>query len=630
MLAGIYDPRRQPSEAGAVGRLRNAFGPEVESRARFVGPLAIVCDRLAGDRTAGCAVDGSLYNHPELAEQLGEDRGLSTESLLGRAHVRWGDQMLTRLRGAFALVAWSAGGGNILLAQDQVGIGALFVHRAGEELVFASEIHHLLRLLTRTPAPDEIALVRWMASEDPGDGLTMFDGVRRLGAGRRLSIASGRQTEDRYWAPTYQAPLEGSRLEIAARLKDALSRAVELRTRGIGSVGVTLSGGFDSSAVAAVAAKARAQDQDLCGYSTVFPNEPEMDDRDYLDLLAAALPVRNIRYKVEPGGALEIALTYLRDWRLPLSGPGWVTELPLLRRAADDGVQVILDGQGGDETFGIAPFLVADLIRAGRLLSAVALVRHGFPGAGGQARWRPTARVVARYGLRPALPHSLYSTLRRLRVSRHPTPPHLNERASTLLRGSAEGLGWLRDAREPRWWLNLRQLMIDDREAAGLGDFVRQRAQWVGIEARPPLFDVDLIETALRIPPQFRFDPYLDRPIGREALAGVLPDPIRLSRRKSNLAPLYHRGLIGPDLPLIRQLLGGDRLEIAPWVQREVVRDLIGNPPPVGGPNWYDWLGAIWGCTTAECWLRSLSDPGFAQRTLERAPVARLEYSETR
>jgi asparagine synthase (glutamine-hydrolysing) len=630
MLAGIYDPRERRSGAGAAGRLRSAFGPGVENRTRFAGPLAVVSDHLAGDDSAGSAIEGSLYNSPELAAELGAGPGLSGESLLARAHRRWGDQMLARLRGSFALIAWSAGGETVLFAQDQVGIGALFLHRSGDEIVFASEIHHLLRLLPRTPGPDEGALVRWMASADPGDRLTMFDGVRRLGAGRRLAIAPDRQTEERYWTPAYETPFDGSRLEIAAQLKDALGRAVELRTRGIGSVGVTLSGGFDSSAVAAVAAKVSEPGQELCGYSTVFPGEPDMDDRDYLDVLAAVLPVRNVRYKVEPGGALEVALAYLRDWRLPLSGPGWVTELPLIRRAAADGVQVILDGQGGDETFGIVPFFVADLIRAGRLLSALALVRHGFPRAGGRPRWRPTARVLARYGLRPALPYSLYSMLRGARVSHHPTPSHLNERASALLRGSGDGLRWLRDAHEPRWWLNLRQLLIDDREAAGLGDFVRQRAQWVGIEARPPLFDVDLIDTVLRIPPQFRFDPYLDRPIGREALAGVLPDPIRLSRRKSNLAPLYHRGLIGPDLPLIRQLLGGDRLEIAPWVDRAVVRNLIESPPPVGGPNWYEWLGAIWGCTTAECWLRSLSDPGFAETTLERSPVARLEYSETR
>jgi asparagine synthase (glutamine-hydrolysing) len=630
MLAGIYDPRQRSSDADVARRLRNAFGPGAESRARFIGPLAVVSDGLGAGEAAGCALEGSIYNHPELAEELGADPNLTTERLLAHAYERWGDQMLARLRGAFALVAWTADGASILFAQDQVGVGALFLHRNGQELVFGSEIHHLLRLLTHTPAPDEGALVRWMASGDQRDGITMFDGVHRLGAGHRLSIASGRQHEDRYWTPAYEAPLEGSRLEIVAQLRDALGHAVEVRTRGIGSVGITLSGGFDSSAVAAVAARAKPRDQALCGYSTVFPDEPGMDDRDYLDVLAAELPVRNIRYKVEPGGALEVALAYLRDWGLPLSGPGWVTELPLIRRAATDGVQVMLDGQGGDETFGIVPFLVADLIRAGRLFSAVSLVRHGFPGAGNKAAWRPTARVLAKYGLRPALPHSLYLALRRLRGSQHYSPGYLNARASSLFSDSGDGLGWTQDAREPRWWLSLRQMLIDDREAVGLGDFVRQRASWVGIEARPPLFDVDLINTVLRVPPEFRFDPYLDRPIGREALAGVLPDPVRLSRRKSNLAPLYHRGLTGPDLPLIRRLLGGDRLEITPWVRPDVVRDLIERPPSVGGPKWYEWLNATWACITAECWLRSLSEPGFAEKTLEQSLVARLEYSEVR
>jgi asparagine synthase (glutamine-hydrolysing) len=628
MLAGIYDSRRQSSEADVARRVRNAFGRDTECRACYVGPLAVVSDRLGGNEAAGCALEGSVYNHPELAEELGEDPGLPTETLLARGYQRWGDGMLARLRGAFALVAWTAGGTTILLAQDQVGVGALFLHRSGQELVFGSEIHHLLRLLIRTPAPDEVSLVRWIASEDHQDGLTMFHGVRRLGTGRRISIVEEREDLRRYWMPAYQPPLEGSRLEIAAQLKDSLSRAIAMRTRRIDSVGITLSGGFDSSAVAAVAATTTSRDQDFRGYSTVFPDDPEMDDRDYLDVLATALPLKNIRYKVEPGGALEVALEYLRDWSLPLSGPGWVTELPLIRRAATDGIQVMLDGQGGDETFGVVPFLVADLIRAGRLVSAVSLVRHGFPGAGNGAAWRPTARVLAKYGLRPALPFALYSLLRRLRTRHHESPRFLNDPASMLLAQNTNGLGWTRSGREPRWWLGLRRVLIDDREAVGLGDFIRQRAKWVGIEARPPLFDVDLIETALRVPPQFRFDPYLDRPIGREALAGVLPDPIRLSHRKSNLAPLYHRGLTGPDLPLIRRLLGGDRLEIAPWVRPDVVRGLIEHPPSVGGPNWYEWLSAVWGCVTAECWLRSLSEPVFAEMTLEESAMARLEYSE--
>src|SRR5438105_1341417 len=114
MLAGIYDPRRQSSELEVSRRLRSAFGSDAESGARYIGSLAVVSDRFGGDEAAGCALEGSVYNHPELAAELGEDPRLSTESLLARAYERWDKQMLVRLRGAFALVAWTAGGARIL------------------------------------------------------------------------------------------------------------------------------------------------------------------------------------------------------------------------------------------------------------------------------------------------------------------------------------------------------------------------------------------------------------------------------------------------------------------------------------------------------------------------------------
>ncbi len=632
MLAGIYDPRWGGQAEGVVGRIRNAFGTDAEARTRFNGPLAVVSDRPAAavrGAAGGCVLEGSIYNHRELATELGEDPHIDAETLLARAYERWEERMLPRLRGGFALVAWSKQAETILLAQDQVAVGALFVYRSGDQLTFASEVHHLLRLLPHTPGPDETALVRWIGSADLYDGLTVFAGVRRLGAGRRISISAGLSDERRYWAPTYEPPLEGSRLEVAAALKQALMSAVELRTRDVRRVGITLSGGFDSSVVAGAAASVKSNDQALYAYSTVFPDQPEMDDRDYLDLLERAMPLTNVRYQNEPGGTLEVALAYARDYKLPLSGPGWVTELPLMRRAAYDGVEVMLDGQGGDETFGLATFLIADRIRAGRLFSAVELIRHGFPGAGTGAPWRRTAGLLMHYGLRPALPYSVYSVLRGVR-SRHHSPFFINDRASTLLSESGEELRWAKSTDGPLWWLSLRALLIEDREAAGLGDYTRQRSLWLGLEGRPPLFDLDLITTALRVPPHLRFDPYLDRPIGREAFAGVLPDAVRLSHRKSNLAPFYLDGLTGRDLPMIRQLLSGDRLEIGAWVRRDVVRDLLEHPPSPRAENRYEWISAIWGCVSAECWLRSLEDSSFAERILAAPLTAGLEYSEVR
>src|SRR5581483_3908404 len=136
MLAGIYDPRGGSDRAGTAARLRNAFGADAEARARYAGPLAVVADAAADGPDAGCALEGAIYNARELAAELGGPADAPAADLVARAYSHWGEGMLDRLRGGFALVAWDARGERILLAQDQVAIGALFLHQSGDELVF--------------------------------------------------------------------------------------------------------------------------------------------------------------------------------------------------------------------------------------------------------------------------------------------------------------------------------------------------------------------------------------------------------------------------------------------------------------------------------------------------------------
>ena len=630
MLAGIYDPGGVGGGEGehARRRLEKVFGARPGTEALSAGGLCVIADPGAFATVQpglGCALEGSVYNLDEIARDLSESLEQGAAAIVARAFGHWGEEMLLRLRGGFALVAWDQRTGRVLLAQDQVGIGALFLHSAGARLSFAAELHHLVRVLPGTPSPDETGVARWILLAGQDDGLTIYRGVRRLGAGRCVAVdATGRVHHRRYWTPSYRPPIEGSRLEVAARVRDALIGTVARRTRDAQSVGLTLSGGFDSSAVAA--ATVRAGSGPLRGYCTVFPDEAGMDDRDLLDSLAEELGIEQVRYQVQPGGAVEVALEYLRDWELPLSGPGWVTELPLLREAAAAGVQVMLDGQGGDEIFGIAPFLVADRLRAGRLLSAVGLIRHGFPGAGAGAPWPSTLRLLRQFGLRAAGGHRAYRLVRLVKRPERNPPAILNSTGIAALLRADDELRWMTSGEGPCWWRHLRHVLVEDREANGLGDFIRQRAAWVGFEARPPLFDVELIETALRIAPEFRFDPYLDRPIAREALAGVLPDPVRLARRKSNLAPFYHRGLTGPDLPMIRRILGDGRLEIHRWVRADHLRGLLDAPPAAGTPGWAHWISTIWGCLSAECWLRWLADDTFVERMLAAQELVPLRY----
>ena len=111
------------------------------------------------------------------------------------------------------------------------------------------------------------------------------------------------------------------------------------------------------------------------------------------------------RFAVRPQGALRLALEQLRDAGTVPGGPGGVVEHPGVRQAAADGVEVLLDGQGGDEVFGRSPYLMADRLRRAELVGAARLVRASPATSRGSRREKAGvgARLLLEFGIRPAL-----------------------------------------------------------------------------------------------------------------------------------------------------------------------------------------------------------------------------------
>ncbi len=153
-------------------------------------------------------------------------------------------------------------------------------------------------------------------------------------------------------------------------------------------------------------------------------------------------------------------------------------------------------------------------------------------------------------------------------------------------------------------------------------EYLRQRAASAGLVARPPLFDVDLVEFALRIPPELEFAAELDRPLIREAMRGRVPDVVRLDVLKSNLAPFHHASVAGPDLAPIREVLSSPDLEIAAYVDVDAVRRLVEDAPefgsgdPTGGPL---MSGGSWP-PSAGCAPRSIAITSTTFRNREDLP----------
>ncbi len=598
-LAGIFDPNGR----GDRSRLVHALAPVAASsldraplQLAFSGPAPPSGEPL-------CLFDGFLDNARALAGALGLAPNAAPEEIVACAYRRWGQGLLGRLRGDFALVLWDSDQGEGMIARDQLGVRCVYLHEECGQIRFAGEIRHLLALLPRRPAPDPVSVAHWVAASNRPGPHTLYAGVRRLNPGSVLLLDRHGARERGYWAPSFAEPVRLPAPALAGRVRCTLEDAVARRVAGDGRTGVLMSGGLDSASVAAVAA-AQAPGR-VCAYAGVFPEHPAVDESALIAQLRDELALPGMTAEVRPGGLLASALEHLAAWELPLLGWGDFWTVPLLRAASRQGVTATIGGDGGDELFGARAYLLADRLRAGRPRQALRLARE-LPGAGDRPPPAQVAAVLKSWALAGAIPHALHSLIRRP-FARAGAPAWLSRTAARDLIASDDPLAWKR-LDGPRWWAHVAHGLTRGVEETGIFEHQRQRAALAGLHARHPLFDLDLLELCLRVEPQASFDRYRNRPLLRESMAGLLPDSVRLRPAKAWFHSLIVDCLRGPDQPLVHRLLCDPRAELRAYVDRDGVRRALLEPSPVTGADSFAWMHHVWRLVTAECWLRAQSN----------------------
>jgi asparagine synthase (glutamine-hydrolysing) len=570
-----------------------------------------------------CAFDGHLDNAAELAAGL-EDAHIgiaAPEPLLAAAYRRWGADLPSRMRGDFVLLVWDRDRREGLLAHDQLGARPLFLHGTAGHLRFANEVRDLLALLPTRPGPDAACVAHWLALGPRPGRSTLFAGVSRLGPGEMVLLDRHGFRRRRYWEPRFEPPLEGSPDQLGEAMRKALERAVGRRVGASGVTAVTMSGGLDSSSVAALGAAGAPERILAC--SAVFPDHPEADESEPIAELRRALDLPGVVATVRPGGLLGGVLDHVATWRLPPVGWGDPWTLALLHAARERGAETVLDGDGGDELFASRNYLLADRLRARRPLDALALARR-LPG-GAYAGRREVAGVVASFGLAGAFPPRLQAPALPLQVRRE-APAWLRRGARRELIASGDPLAWKR-LDGPRWWAHAAHGLAYEIEATGVFEHQRRRAAMAGLEARHPLLDFDLVELGLRQPPRATFDPRFNRPLLRRAMAGLLPDSIRLRPGKAWFQSLIVDCLTGPDGELLRRILADPRAEIGAFVDLAAMRRDLLEDGRRRGEDPFGWMWRVWRLLTAECWLRA--EAGGDAELASLAPLAasaRIEF----
>lgn len=608
--------------AGVFGRDARAAGSAVRSALgeAVSGELATATLALAwtgdgptpGSRTVLLA--GHLRNARALSAELDVESDASEERLLSVALERWGEPALGKLRGGFVVVLWDSDADAGLVAVDQLGVGSVYFHVENGRLALATEPSYLWRLLPRRPPPAPDAVVQWIADGYLRRGETLLQGIGRLEGGHLLRLAKDRWESIRYWAPAYVPPLRLPPAEAAEQLGTELTRAVEERLPAQGLAAVQVSGGLDSSAVAAFAHKLERSEIALRAYSLIFPDHAEMDESVFIDRLEHALDLRLTRMPVHVTSSLRPSLEFQLTWGVPPGTPMLAFNVPLLRRAAQDGVQLLLDGEGGDELFGCSPYLVADRIRRGDVGGAIKLLRR-LPWAGTAPRAGLLWGLARQFGLKGAIPHGVHGGARRLLGAARYSPRWLKPSASKRYVELRDDWAW-KKLDGPRWWSYHADLLTSWRERMGAHDLLRQRAALAGLEnAHPLLDDLGLVELILRLPPDLAFHPTLTRPLVRRALTGLVPDEIRLRTDKVDFNRLLIESLSTGDEEVARELLLDRGAEISAYVEQEAVARLCEVPHERRTIEWAQLLSRL---ATTESWLRSQSDPELPARLIEQ------------
>ncbi len=471
-----------------------------------------------------------LDNRDELAAHLESpcDRSrLSDGSLLLSAYRKWGTDCPARLLGDWALAVWDGSRKQLFLARDHFGATALYYYRDGRRFAFASSIRGLLALPDVPRRLNPTAL--------PGQGFrqgaaTAYAGIFRLTPAQALSVRDGMVRVWQYWSPL-EAP--GVRCRSDREYLEAFGavygEAVRCRLRCTGNVGLMLSGGLDSSSIAALAAPELARrGQRLKAFTSaplydVSGTTPEGRNGDEsAETAAICRQVGNTDLLVVRGETLTPLAAVERALEvhgLPYGGANHIWILEILAAARSQKVGVLLDGWGGNFTIswtGNRERYLRELLLGchwGEYARELSAWRRARPG------WRPLAGQL----VRPLIPPMWKEHLRRLR----PAQPRLLRRSA--LKASAGGRPGLKSDRAA---VQARNPGLQHYFRNGHTALSFELGAAFGIEVRQPAMDRRVIEFCMGLPENQHSRDGQDRLLVRRAMAGRLPDDVLWYRKR--------------------------------------------------------------------------------------------------
>ena len=486
------------------------------------------------DESLVIVYNGEIYNHADYRAEL-EAKGhvyrthCDTETIL-HLYEEHGTAALEKLRGMFAFAIYDRRAQTLFIARDRLGVKPLYyVHDADGNLFFGSEIKTLLEAGAVRAELNYDALPDQLANHGTSHGETLFKNVRRLLPGHYLLWQDGKLRVEEYWDVKFEPKAEErSDEDFIEEWRAAFRRSVRLRLMADVPLGMFLSGGIDSSAIAAVMSE--MVDEPIKTFSVGF-REREANEFEYARIVARRYKTDHHEITITPEQFFDALPELVWHEDEPL---GFIASVPLyfVSRLAQKHVKVVLTGEGSDEILaGYGRYAKAvQLLQYGEKYETLTprfmrgLVKSGASLLGGKLDRTFLTRAsdienlfFDNFGVFPrAMQEKLFSKA---------TAARINERNPYFYQNQ-----WLEktDAREV-----LDKLLYVDTKTY-LHELLMKQDQMsmaASIESRVPFLDHKLVELTARMPARMKLRGRETKFTLREAMRGILPDEI-LTRSK--------------------------------------------------------------------------------------------------
>lgn len=505
------------------------------------------------DGTLWVVFNGEIFNYIELRQELEAAghrfRTRSDTEVIVHAFEQWGDGAFRRFNGQWAIALWDARRRALTLARDPFGVRPLFICRHQHRLYFASEVKAIFAADASIPrAFDPVGLDQAFTFWTPVAPRTIFAGIEELPPGTTRTFVEGRTTESRAYEPGYprgeHEQFTGSLDDAAAAVREALERATSLRMlRADVHVGSYLSGGLDSSLVAALAL--RAKGEKFCTFSLRFA-DAEYDETEYQRLMAEYLGSDHREVVVSRDDIADAFPAVI-----------WHAERPILRTAPaplfllsglvhNAGIKVVLTGEGADEMFAgydlfreakvrrfwarapesearpllldkLYPYLARSPVRQramARQFFGQQLDRWRAPGFGHEPRWRSTRALI-----------------RLLTPDMQAAATHEDARTTLLAALPPAFAEWTWLAQDQ--YLEIRTLLSGYLLSAQ-GDRMLMAHS---VEGRFPFLDRHVAALAESLPPAHKLKVLDEKHVLKRASRGLVPDAIVARTKQPYRAP---------------------------------------------------------------------------------------------